>query len=203
MRVGFVHGVLNTDNMSILGLTIDYGPYGWIDDYDPDWTPNTTDAQGRRYRFGWQPRVAHWNLSRLAGALSPLFADAAPLQAGLDAYAATWADCERDNACAKLGLEACDDGGLELMRELQAQGCTYHTHCDTETVLKLYERQMSGIWLHILCLHSPLVIKLQHKLPVTMPPFRRSNGVHIMSFPKAVGIPECSYATFSAYSCAG
>ena len=40
MRVGFVHGVMNTDNMSVLGLTIDYGPYGWIDDYDPDWTPN-------------------------------------------------------------------------------------------------------------------------------------------------------------------
>ena len=48
MRVGFVHGVMNTDNMSILGLTIDYGPYGWIDNFDPDWTPNTTDAQGRR-----------------------------------------------------------------------------------------------------------------------------------------------------------
>ena len=121
MRVGFVHGVLNTDNMSILGLTIDYGPYGWIDDYDPDWTPNTTDAQGRRYRFGWQPRVAHWNLARLAGALSPLFADAAPpLQAGLDAYAATWAECERDNAAAKLGLSACSDADLELMRALQA-----------------------------------------------------------------------------------
>ena len=44
LRVGFVHGVMNTDNMSILGLTIDYGPYGWLDDYDPDWTPNTTDA---------------------------------------------------------------------------------------------------------------------------------------------------------------
>ena len=120
MRVGFVHGVLNTDNMSILGLTIDYGPYGWIDDYDPDWTPNTTDAQHRRYRFGWQPRVAHWNLARLAQALSPLFADAAPLQAGLDAYAATWAECERDNACARLGLQAGDDDGLALMRELQA-----------------------------------------------------------------------------------
>ena len=48
MRVGFVHGVMNTDNMSVLGLTIDYGPYGWIDNYDPDWTPNPTDAQGRR-----------------------------------------------------------------------------------------------------------------------------------------------------------
>ena len=45
MRVGFVHGVMNTDNMSILGLTIDYGPYGWLEDYDPDWTPNTTDAR--------------------------------------------------------------------------------------------------------------------------------------------------------------
>lgn len=121
MRVGFVHGVLNTDNMSILGLTIDYGPYGWIDDYDPEWTPNTTDAQGRRYRFGWQPRVAHWNLARLAGALSPLFADAAPpLQAGLDAYAATWADCERENAAAKLGLSACGHADLGLMRDLQA-----------------------------------------------------------------------------------
>src|SRR5690606_19268375 len=98
----------------------DYGPYGWIDDYDPDWTPNTTDAQGRRYRFGWQPRVAHWNLGRLAQALSPLFAEAAPLQAGLDAYAATWAECERDNACAKLGLERCGDDDLALMRELQA-----------------------------------------------------------------------------------
>ena len=70
MRVGFVHGVLNTDNMSILGLAIDYGPYGWIDAYDPDWTPNTTDATGRRYRFGWQPRVANWNLGQLARALA-------------------------------------------------------------------------------------------------------------------------------------
>ena len=57
MRVGFVHGVMNTDNMSILGLTIDYGPYGWLEGYDPDWTPNTTDAQGRRYRYGNQPQI--------------------------------------------------------------------------------------------------------------------------------------------------
>src|SRR5574337_634667 len=73
MRVGFVHGVMNTDNMSILGLSIDYGPYGWVDNFDPDWTPNTTDAQRRRYRFGQQPNVAWWNLSRLAGALTPWF----------------------------------------------------------------------------------------------------------------------------------
>lgn len=62
MRVGFVHGVMNTDNMSTLGLTIDYGPYGWLENYDPNWTPNTTDASGRRYRFGQQPQIALWNL---------------------------------------------------------------------------------------------------------------------------------------------
>jgi uncharacterized protein YdiU (UPF0061 family) len=64
MRVGFVHGVMNTDNMSILGLTIDYGPYGWVDDFDPNWTPNTTTAGGRRYRFGAQEQIAYWNLAR-------------------------------------------------------------------------------------------------------------------------------------------
>ncbi|MEQ1508757.1 MAG: protein adenylyltransferase SelO family protein, partial [Myxococcota bacterium] len=61
-RVGFVHGVMNTDNLSILGLTLDYGPYGWLEGFDPDWTPNTTDAERRRYRYGMQPQVAGWNL---------------------------------------------------------------------------------------------------------------------------------------------
>ena len=120
MRVGFVHGVMNTDNMSILGLTIDYGPYGWIDDYDPDWTPNTTDAQGRRYRFGWQPRIAGWNLLRLAHALSPLFADPAPLQDGLEAYAAAYDAADRANIAGKLGLRECRDEDLALMQDLQA-----------------------------------------------------------------------------------
>ena len=85
MRLGFVHGVMNTDNMSILGLTIDYGPYGWLEGYDPQWTPNTTDAHGRRYCYGNQPQIAQWNLVRLAEALLPLIADKAPLEQGLGA----------------------------------------------------------------------------------------------------------------------
>ncbi|MCC4587178.1 YdiU family protein [Xanthomonas sp. NCPPB 1067] len=120
MRVGFVHGVMNTDNMSILGLTIDYGPYGWVDDYDPDWTPNTTDAQGRRYRFGTQPQVAYWNLGRLAQALAPLFADATPLQQGLDRFRDTYLACDRRDTAAKLGLAECRDEDLALIDALRA-----------------------------------------------------------------------------------
>jgi uncharacterized protein YdiU (UPF0061 family) len=84
MRVGFVHGVMNTDNMSILGLTIDYGPYGWVDNFDPGWTPNTTDAQGRRYCFGRQHDIGRWNLERLADALSTHLPDAVGLNHALD-----------------------------------------------------------------------------------------------------------------------
>ena len=86
MRVGFVHGVMNTDNMSVLGLTIDYGPYGWVEEFDPHWTPNTTDAAGRRYRYANQPAIAQWNLERLADAVRPLVEDIAPLRAGLLRY---------------------------------------------------------------------------------------------------------------------
>ncbi len=120
MRVGFVHGVLNTDNMSILGLTIDYGPYGWIDAYDPDWTPNTTDAMGRRYRFGWQPKVAYWNLGQLARALSPLFESTDAVQAGLERFAAAYTMAERGITARKLGLADCRDADVELIRDLHA-----------------------------------------------------------------------------------
>lgn len=120
MRVGFVHGVMNTDNLSILGLTIDYGPYGWIDAYDADWTPNTTDAGGKRYRFGWQPAIARWNLVRLAQALAPLFDTVEPLQAGIDAFGTAYTAAERDNTARKLGLAECRDEDVALIRDLHA-----------------------------------------------------------------------------------
>jgi uncharacterized protein YdiU (UPF0061 family) len=118
MRVGFVHGVMNTDNMSILGLTIDYGPYGWIDNFDPDWTPNTTDAHGRRYRFGQQAQIAYWNLTRLANALAPVLSSVEPLHAGLQRYVDAFTAAERNNTAAKLGLGECRDEDLELMAAL-------------------------------------------------------------------------------------
>lgn len=119
MRVGFVHGVMNTDNMSILGLTIDYGPYGWIDNFDPDWTPNTTDAEGRRYRYGAQAEVAHWNLTRLASALAPAFSSLDPLYAGLQRYMDMFEAEARSTIAGKLGLRTFEPGDAELMQKLQ------------------------------------------------------------------------------------
>ncbi|QDE39999.1 YdiU family protein [Luteibacter pinisoli] len=119
MRVGFVHGVMNTDNMSILGLTIDYGPYGWVDDFDPDWTPNTTDRMHRRYRFGHQPRIGYWNLQALAQALSPLFDGAEALQAGLDHYVEVFEATDAAYGAAKLGLMHGREGDEALLGDLR------------------------------------------------------------------------------------
>jgi uncharacterized protein YdiU (UPF0061 family) len=120
MRVGFVHGVMNTDNMSILGLTIDYGPYGWIDNFDLNWTPNTTDAQGRRYRFGHQPQIAFWNLNQLANALATVFESHDPLHAGLQRFVDVFTATTRQHTAKKLGLSECLDSDVELMQALYA-----------------------------------------------------------------------------------
>ena len=131
MRVGFVHGVMNTDNMSILGLTIDYGPYGWLENYDPDWTPNTTDAGGKRYRFGQQPQIALWNLVQLANAIYPLVEETEPLQAALGEYAQTYEQRYSRMMAAKLGLEKyIPESDKALIEEL-------------ETVLQLTETDMT------------------------------------------------------------
>ncbi|CAA9334513.1 MAG: UPF0061 protein YdiU [uncultured Gemmatimonadaceae bacterium] len=117
MRVGFVHGVMNTDNMSVLGLTIDYGPYGWLDSYEPGWTPNTTDAGGRRYRFGNQPAIAQWNLVRLAEAVAPLFASEQPLRDALDRYGLVFNAEFPAMLAAKLGLRDAGDDAIALARD--------------------------------------------------------------------------------------
>jgi len=103
-RVGFVHGVMNTDNMSIHGITIDYGPYGWLENYDPNWTPNTTDSQNRRYRFGNQPQVAQWNLYQLANAFYPLINEAEPLEKILDSFINGYEEDYKNMFLSKLGL---------------------------------------------------------------------------------------------------
>ncbi len=104
-RVGFVHGVMNTDNMSILGLTIDYGPYGWLENYAPNWTPNTTDAGQKRYRYGNQANIGLWNLLQLGNALFPLIEDAAPLEEILDNYQTSYLPKHIRMMSDKLGLK--------------------------------------------------------------------------------------------------
>ena len=121
MRVGFVHGVMNTDNMSILGLTIDYGPYGWVDDFNPEWTPNTTDAQGRRYRFGQQGDIALWNLYQLANALLVVLEDPEPVQQILQSYQQYYESTYTKMMLSKLGLTT-EEGASDrvLITELLA-----------------------------------------------------------------------------------
>ncbi|AHM62881.1 hypothetical protein D770_23180 [Flammeovirgaceae bacterium 311] len=105
LRVGFVHGVMNTDNMSILGITIDYGPYSFLDDYDPQFTPNTTDLPGRRYAFGQQAGIAYWNLGCLANAIAPIFKSTDELIAALKEYEKLISDKFFAMMAGKLGLD--------------------------------------------------------------------------------------------------
>ncbi|HET9954844.1 MAG TPA: YdiU family protein [Polyangiaceae bacterium] len=114
-RVGFVHGVMNTDNMSILGLTLDYGPFGFLDHFQADFTPNTSDPG--RYRFMKQPMVAKWNLLKLAEALFPLIESARPLEAGLTRFSEAFEAHQRRMQAEKLGLPDADlfDDLLEVL----------------------------------------------------------------------------------------
>jgi uncharacterized protein YdiU (UPF0061 family) len=155
-RVGFVHGVMNTDNMSILGLTIDYGPYGWLENYDPQWTPNTTDAEDRRYRYENQPQIAYWNLAQLGNAIYPLIGEVEPLQTALHGYIKTFDDEWRAMMAAKLGLRefiADEDDVLcaELFQVLQL----------AETDMTLFFRQLAHIDLSLVdqeLLIAPLLV---------------------------------------------
>ncbi|WP_114782791.1 protein adenylyltransferase SelO [Botryobacter ruber] len=118
-RVGFVHGVMNTDNMSVLGLTIDYGPYSFVDDYDPYFTPNTTDLPGRRYAFGRQPSVAYWNLGCLASAIAPLFPGTEELVAALETYGDSYSRKYLAMMGNKLGLDKVKAEDVQLIKNLE------------------------------------------------------------------------------------
>jgi hypothetical protein len=114
--VGWAHGVMNSDNMSILGLTLDYGPFGFMDDYDAGFICNHSDHNGR-YAFNQQPYIGLWNLSCLAQALLPL-ADKDALKAGLDSYTPTFEREYRAQMRSKLGLTQERGEDDEIIRDL-------------------------------------------------------------------------------------
>ncbi|MFP2927490.1 protein adenylyltransferase SelO [Pyxidicoccus sp. 3LG] len=154
--VGFVHGVMNTDNMSILGLTIDYGPYGWTDDFNPGWTPNTTDAAERRYRFGNQPAIGLWNVERLGAALMPLFDDDESfVEAGMLEYQRAFGEEAGRRFAAKLGLSSLqDEADISLVN-----GCFAWLAAE-ETDMTRFFRALS----HVVTLAAP---------PTSLPPVVR------------------------------
>lgn len=104
MKFGFVHGVMNTDNMSILGLTIDYGPYAWLENFSLSFTPNTTDLPGRRYCYGRQPYIAQWNLEKLAVALKDIGLSKMGFQKSIETYQQQFVEQNKNDFSTKLGL---------------------------------------------------------------------------------------------------
>jgi uncharacterized protein YdiU (UPF0061 family) len=122
MQIGFIHGVMNTDNMQIASETIDYGPCAFMDWYDPATVYSSIDANGR-YAYGNQPHIAHWNLSRLAGTLLSLLAPEreaaiAVAQAALDTFPAKFGDAYWRGFAAKLGLAEAREGDDALVQDL-------------------------------------------------------------------------------------
>ncbi|MEC4003706.1 YdiU family protein [Flavobacterium sp. SUN052] len=138
-RVGFVHGVMNTDNMSILGITIDYGPYGWLEDFNHEWTPNTTDREHRRYGFGNQPDIALWNLLQLANALYPLIEEASPLEAILNDFQLQYENDYSQMMHEKLGLSLQSKSDERIINELEK------VLLASETDMTLFFRELGRI----------------------------------------------------------
>ena len=115
--IGFNHGVMNTDNMSIAGLTIDYGPYAMLDDFDYGFVCNKTDRAGR-YAYGQQPNVAYWNLTMLCRALTPIVSEER-MQTKLDDFGTfLYPDAYVEVMRAKMGLVLKEDDDIELVKEL-------------------------------------------------------------------------------------
>lgn len=118
-RVGFVHGVMNTDNMSVLGLTIDYGPFSFLDEYNLNFTPNTTDLPGRRYAFGNQAKIAQWNLWQLANALFPLIKKEKELEKTLNDFNISFWKRHDEMMARKFGFDEVLKNDAEFFTEAQ------------------------------------------------------------------------------------
>lgn len=114
--IGFVHGVMNTDNMSILGLTIDYGPYGFMENFDPNWVINHSDHQGR-YAFSQQVNIALWNLHQLASCFSLLGLKEEKLRTVLDNYADYFYDSFFDIHAKKFGFKELTSADDDLFND--------------------------------------------------------------------------------------
>ena len=133
--VGFVHGVLNTDNMAITGETLDFGPFGFMDLYDPDYVPNSSDAAGR-YSYAAQPSICCWNLERFALCLRPALGEESAEASANEALAAFWPTFEAERKelfRAKLGLFVLEEKGDEellssLLQLMQFSGADF-TNC--------------------------------------------------------------------------
>lgn len=157
-RVGFVHGVMNTDNMSVLGLTIDYGPYSMMDEYDLNFTPNTTDLPGRRYAFGKQGQIAQWNLWQLANALHPLIKDEKFLEDTLNNFGTYFWKAHDQMLCEKFGFDQLQKEDEDfftnwqgLMQELQLDYTLFFTQLKKitpETDIKEHFKEVAYIVLN-------------------------------------------------------
>jgi uncharacterized protein YdiU (UPF0061 family) len=123
---GFSHGVMNTDNMSIIGLTLDYGPYAWMDAYDRGFIPNHSDPGGR-YAFDQQPRIGMWNCARLGEALHALVSEDDAV-AALESYRATFETEMNRLMRAKLGLTTAESSDVALVAEIL--GVLHDGHVD-------------------------------------------------------------------------
>lgn len=117
--VGFMHGVMNTDNMSVLGLTLDYGPFGFMDAFDIRHICNHTDVNGR-YAFHKQPEIGHWNCFALAQALMPLIEDTDRIKTILNSYPTTFHETHQHLLRKKLGLTTRSEQDEELIGQMFA-----------------------------------------------------------------------------------
>lgn len=157
--VGFAHGVMNTDNMSIIGQTFDYGPFGFLDDYEPGYICNHSDYQGR-YAFNQQPKIGLWNLSALAHSLSALI-DKSDLETSLEQYEVQLHGYFSQLMRKKLGLLSKLEGDsrlFESMFELLSQNSVDYTRFmrslsyldtkDKQTVVDLFiDREAAALWM--------------------------------------------------------